>query len=161
MVEIQQLPTLMRLLLAQYRQACGSPPRITDALKGRGYVQMNRKLKMNALRIARLRRKPKPGLLRHSDHGSQHCSGDYRTLQAGYGMGMRMRRKGSCRSNAPMRSCFNSLKNERVLHGDYVRKEEARQDLFDYIEVFYSRRRRHPALHYKNLAQHHAAWRPK
>ena len=97
-------------------------------------------------------------LLRQSNHGSEHCSGDYRVLQAEYGMATSMRRKGNCRSNVPMRSSFNSLKNERALRGNYVRKEEARQDLFDYIEVFYSRRRPPPALHYKNPAQHHAAW---
>ncbi|RJF96574.1 hypothetical protein D3870_19225 [Noviherbaspirillum cavernae] len=72
-------------------------------------------------------------------------------------------RKGNCWesehcSDAPIESFFNSLKNERVFHEDYATREEARQDLFDYIEVFYNRTRRHSALRYKSPAQHHAAW---
>ena len=96
---------------------------------------MTRELGMNALRMGRLRRKPSPGLLRHSDRG---------------GMVASMSRKGNCWDNAPMESFFNSLKNERVFHQDYATWQEARQDLFDYIEVFYNRRRCHSALHYKS-----------
>jgi putative transposase len=120
--------------------------------------RMTRELVINALRMARFRRKPAPGLLHHSDRGSQYCSGDYQALLAEYGMVASMSRKGNCWDNAPMESFFNSLKNERVFHEDYASREEARQDLFYYIEVFYNRRRRHSALGYQSPAAHHAAW---
>jgi putative transposase len=122
------------------------------------HCRMTRELVMNALRMARFRRKPQPGLLYHCDRGSQYCSGDYRALLAEYGMVASMSRKGNCWDNAPMESFFNSLKNERVFHEDYATREEAKRDLFDYIEVFYLRRRRHSALRSKSPAQHHAAW---
>ena len=57
-----------------------------------------------------------------------------------------------------MESFFNSLKNERVFHEDYETRAEARQDLFEYIEMFYNRKRRHSALGYCSPAQHYAAW---
>jgi putative transposase len=120
--------------------------------------RMTRELVMNALRMARFRRKPQPDLLHHSDRGSQYCSGDYQALLAKYGMVASMSRKGNCWDNAPMESFFNSLKNERVFHEDYATREEAKRDLFDYIEVFYNRRRRHSALRYKSPAQHYATW---
>lgn len=120
--------------------------------------RMTRELVMNALRMARFRRNPALGLLHHSDRGSQYCSGDYQALLAEYGMVGSMSRKGNCWDNAPMESFFNSLKNERVFHEDYATWEEARQDLFEYIEVFYNRSRRHSALGYKSPAQHYAAW---
>lgn len=119
--------------------------------------RMTRKLVMNALRMARFRRKPKPGVLHHSDRGSQYCSGDYQALLAKYGMVASMSHKGNCWDNAPMESFFNSLKNERVFHEDYATSAEAKQDLFEYIEVFYNRRR-HSALGYRSPLQHHAAW---
>lgn len=120
--------------------------------------RMTRELVMNALHMARFRRKPQPGLLHHSDRGSQYCSGNYQALLAECGMVASMSRKGNCWDNAPMESFFNSLKNERVFHENYATREEAKRDLFDYIEVFYNRRRRHSALRYKCPAQHHAAW---
>jgi putative transposase len=96
-------------------------------------------------------------LLHYSNCGSQYCGG-YQALLAEYGMDASISCKGDCRDNAPMESLFNSLKNERVLHEDYATRKEAKQDLFDYIEVFYNRRRRHSALCYKSPAQYHAAW---
>lgn len=120
--------------------------------------RMTRELVMNALRMARFRRKPQPDLLHHCDRGSQYCSGDYQALLDEYGMVASMSRKGNCWDNAPMESFFNSLKNERVFHEDYATREEAKRDLFDYIEVFYNRRRRHSALRYKSPAQHYATW---
>lgn len=109
---------------------------------------------MNAPRMARFRRKPVPGVLHHSDRGSH----DYQALLAEYGMVTSMSRKGDCWDNAPMESFFNSLKNERVFHEDYETRTEARRGVFEYIEMFYNRRRRHSALGYCSPAQHHAAW---
>ena len=118
----------------------------------------DRRLTLKALEMAVQRRCPEAGLLHHSDRGSQYCSGDYQALLAEYGMVASMSRKGNCWDNAPMESFFNSLKNERVFHEDYATEEEAKRDLFDYIEVFYNRRRRHSALRYKSPAQHYATW---
>ncbi len=120
--------------------------------------RMTRELVMNALRMARFHRKPMPGLLHHSDRGSQYCSGDYRALLEEYGMIASMSRKGNCWDNAPTESFFNSLKNEHVFHEDYATREEATRDMFDYIERFYNRKRRHSALGYRSPAQHYAAW---
>lgn len=120
--------------------------------------RMTRELVMNALRMARLRRKPASGALHHSDRGSQYCSHDYQALLAEYGMVASMSRKGNCWDNAPMESFFNSLKNERVFHEDYETRADAKQDVFEYIEMFYNRKRRHSALGYRSPAQHHAAW---
>jgi putative transposase len=120
--------------------------------------RMTRELVMNALRMARFRRKPAPGVLHHSDRGSQYCSHDYQALLAEYGMVASMSRKGNCWVNAPMESFFNSLKNERVFHEDYATRAAAKQDVFEYIEMFYNRRRRHSALGYRSPAEHHAVW---
>lgn len=121
-------------------------------------ARMTRTLVISALRMAWFKRKPKPGLMNHSDRGSQYCSHDYQALLVEYKMVASMSRKGNCWDNAPMESFFNSLKNERVFHQHYVTREQAKQDLFDYIEVFYNRRRRHSALSYQSPTAHHAAW---
>jgi putative transposase len=121
-------------------------------------ARMTRELVINALRMAYFRRKPKPGLMHHSDRGSQYCSADYQALLRGYGMLASMSRKGNCWDNAPMESFFNSLKNERTHTQRYATREEARRDTFEYIEAFYNRSRRHSALGYVSPAQHYAAW---
>jgi putative transposase len=121
-------------------------------------ARMTRELVINALRMAYFRRQPKPGLMHHSDRGSQYCSADYQALLRGYGMLASMSRKGNCWDNAPMESFFNSLKNERTHTQRYATREEARRDTFEYIEAFYNRSRRHSALGYVSPAQHYAAW---
>ena len=121
-------------------------------------ARMTRELAMNALRMAYFRRKPTRGVMHHSDRGSQYCSHDYQALLRDYGMHASMSRKGNCWDNAPMESFFNSLKNERVHAQRYATRDEARQDVFEYIETFYNRSRRHSALGYVSPAQHYAAW---
>jgi putative transposase len=120
--------------------------------------RMTRELVLNALRMARFKRKPAPGLIHHSDRGSQYCSHDYQTLLAELKMVPSMSRKGNCWDNAPMESWFNSLKNERVFHRRYATRAEAKADLFDYIEVFYNRKRRHSGLKYQIPSQVYSAW---
>jgi len=120
--------------------------------------RMTRDLVINALRMAWFRRKPKAGLLHHSDRGSQYASHDYQAVLKEYGMTASMSRKGNCRDNAAMESFFNSLKNERVHHQRYGTREEAKRDIFDYIEGFYNRRRRHSTLGYVSPAEYYAAW---
>jgi len=121
-------------------------------------VRMTRDLVINALRMAYFRRRPKAGLMHHSDRGSQYASDDYQKLLQSYGMIVSMSRKGNCWDNAPMESFFNSMKNERTHGKRYATRDEARQDTFEYIEAFYNRSRRHSALGYISPAQHYADW---
>ena len=119
---------------------------------------MTRQLVIDALRMAWFRRKPRPGLIHHSDRGSQYCSHDYQQLLKDYGMQTSMSRKGNCWDNAPMESFFNSLKNECTHPARYTTREEAKQETFEYIEAFYNWRRRHSALGYQSPATFYAAW---
>ena len=108
--------------------------------------RMTADIVVDALTMAWFRRKPAPGLMHHSDRGSQYASYAFQARLAEYGMTCSMSRKGNCWDNAPAESFFNSLKNERVHGTRYATREEAIADLFEYIEVFYNRRRRHSTL---------------
>lgn len=108
--------------------------------------RMTKALVADALRAAYWRKKPKPGLMHHSDRGSQYCSATYRALQASYGMRTSMSRKGNCWDNAPMESFFGTLKTESLHHYRFVTREQTRQVVFEYIEVFYNRIRRHAKI---------------
>lgn len=119
---------------------------------------MTRQLVIDALRMAWFRRRPKPGLIHHSDRGSQYCSHDYRQQLQDYGTQASMSRTGNCWDNAPMESFFNSLKNECTHQARYATREAAEQETFEYIEMFYNRRRRHTALGYRSPAAYYAAW---
>jgi len=112
----------------------------------------------DALTMAWFRRRPLPGLIHHSDRGSQYASEAFRGKLADYGMICSMSRKGNCWDNAPTESFFNSLKNERVHGTRYPTREEAIADLFDYIEVFYNRSRRHSTLGYHSPVQFLQDW---
>ena len=98
--------------------------------------------------MATTRRLPEPGLLHHSDRGSQYASDAYQQTLDDLDMVCSMSRKGDCWDNAMMESFFGSLKTESVYGKDYQTREEAKQDLFMYIELFYNRQRRHAALGY-------------
>lgn len=108
--------------------------------------RMTRRLVLDALGMAVGRRRPGPGLLHHSDRGSQYACGDYREALTAHGMVCSMSRKGDCWDNAPMESFFHTLKTEMIHHRDYQTRWEAKTDIFEYIEVFYNRSRRHSAL---------------
>src|SRR5206468_6333245 len=110
--------------------------------------RMTKDLVIDALRMAWFRRRPQPGLIHHSDRGSQYCSDAFQQQLAEYRMLASMSRKANCWDNAPTESFFNSLKNERVHGTRYATREDARADLFQYIAVFYNRRRRHSSLGY-------------
>ncbi len=112
----------------------------------------------DALTMAWFRRRPAPGLIHHSDRGSQYASQAFQDKLAEYGMVCSMSRKGNCWDNAPSESFFNSLKNERVHGTRYETREEAVADLFAYIEVFYNRSRRHSTLGYKSPTQFLHDW---
>jgi putative transposase len=111
--------------------------------------RMKQELVCDALNQAIKRRQPKPGLLLHSDRGSQYCSWSYRQLLHNHGFIQSMSRKGNCWDNAPMESFFKTLKVEEVYQQKYRTREEAKQRIFDYIEIFYNRQRLHSTLGYK------------
>jgi putative transposase len=101
-----------------------------------------------ALQMALRRCRPAPGLVHHSDRGVQYASADYRAALAAHGLVASMSRKGNCYDNAAMEAFWSSLKNELVHRRRFATRAEARTALFDYIEAFYNRSRRHSALHY-------------
>jgi transposase InsO family protein len=105
--------------------------------------QMPQELTLAALDMALKRRRPLPGLMHHSDRGSQYAAGAYRKQLAGHGIVCSMSRKGNCWDNAPMESFFHTLKTELVHHRDYQTRDEARRDIFEFIEIFYNRQRSH------------------
>lgn len=111
-------------------------------------AKMTTDIVLDALTMAWFRRKPAPGLMHHSDRGSQYASHAFQVRLKEYGMVCSMSRKGNCWDNAPTESFFNSLKNERVHGTRYRTRTEATADLFDYIEPFYNRKRLHSTLGY-------------
>ena len=111
---------------------------------------ISRRLVMDALIMAIWRRKPSRGLIFHSDRGSQYCSHDFQKLLKNHGMLSSMSRKGDCWDNAVAESFFGSLKIEQVFGKRYFSRSFARQDIVDYIEMFYNSRRRHSSLGYMN-----------
>jgi putative transposase len=109
---------------------------------------MRAELAIAALTMAIQRRRPTPGLMHHSDRGSQYAAGDYRKILKAATITQSMSRKGNCWDNAPMESFFGTLKTELVHQCDYPDRDAARRDLFAYIEGYYNRRRIHSALGY-------------
>lgn len=107
---------------------------------------------VEALRMAIERQQPAPGLIQHSDRGVQYAADAYRQVLAAAGITPSMSRRGNCLDNAPMESFFHTLKVERVHHRVYATRDEARRDLFGYIEGFYNSRRLHSALGYRSPA---------
>jgi len=110
--------------------------------------RMKAQLVCDALRMAIWRRRPKAGLIHHSDRGSQYASKDFRCLLKTHGFKGSMSRKGDCWDNAVVESFFGSLKQERVQWSNYQTRYEAQQDILDYIAVFYNGRRLHSTLGY-------------
>ena len=109
---------------------------------------------LEALRMAINRQRPPHGLIHHSDRGIQYASEAYRRALATANITPSMSRKGDCRDNAPMESFFHTLKTERVHHREYTTRDEARRDLFGYIEGFYNSHRLHSALGYLSPADY-------
>ena len=112
----------------------------------------------DALTMAWFRRKPSPGLMHHSDRGSQYASHAFQDKLKEYGMICSMSRKGNCWDNAPTESWFNSFKNERVHGIRYTTRAEMTAESFEYIEVFYNRKRLHSTLGYKSPTQFLNDW---
>ena len=109
-------------------------------------ARMTKDLVGRALVKAVRAKRPTPGLIHHSDRGSQYCSQDYRNLLQHFDMKASMSRRGNCYDNAPMESFWGTLKNELVHHRRYETREQARREITEYIEIFYNRQRRHSKL---------------
>lgn len=110
--------------------------------------RMNTDLVLDALQQAIFRRKPQPGLIVHSDQGSQYGSFDWVNFLTDHAAELSMSRRGNCWDNAVKESFFSSLKREHIRNRRYESLREARQDLFSYIEMFYNPVRRHSFLDY-------------
>jgi transposase InsO family protein len=104
----------------------------------------------DAMWMALGRRQPGEGLLHHSDRGVQYASSDYRKILIERGIEISMSRKGNCHDNAVMESFWGTLKTELIYLEEYATKKEARRSIFDYIEIFYNRKRSHSSLGYQS-----------
>jgi len=124
--------------------------------------RLERTIALDALKMALQDRQPPQGLLHHSDRGSQYASHEYQQLLAAHGIHSSMSRKGNCWDNAVAESFFATLKVELVYPSRWSTRTQARNELFEYIELFYNRQRRHSALGYlcpnefERLALRHA-----
>ena len=105
--------------------------------------RIDRELVLNALLMAVWRRQPKQEVLVHSDQGSQFSSYDWQDFLKAHCLVPSMSRRGNCHDNAVAESFFQLLKRERIKRKTYHDREEARRDIFDYIEMFYNPKRRH------------------
>lgn len=113
----------------------------------------NLSLVMSALQMAIDKRSPLAGLIHHTDRGSLYAAHRYRALQEEHGIISSMSRKGDCYDNAVAESFFASLKNELVYFKHYNTRQEAKTDIFRYIEIFYNRQRLHQTLGYQTPIQ--------
>ena len=113
-------------------------------------ARMTTALTLAALDMACRRRKPPPGLIHHSDRGGQYTSDSY--LHALRAAGMLNSTSGNCLENAVAESFFATLKTEEVQDKPYETKAQARRCVFDYLEVFYNRQRRHSSLGFQSPA---------
>ena len=108
------------------------------------------------LLMALTNRQPSAGLRHHSDRGSQYAATHYQQVLTSHGITPSMSRKGNCWDNACVESFFGTLKRELVYHRHYATREDATQDIFEYLEVFYNRTRRHSTLGYHSPAEYEA-----
>jgi putative transposase len=106
-------------------------------------ARMQTDLVLNALLMAVWRRRPTEAVTIHSDQGSQFSSHDWQAFLRANNLVASMSRRGNCHDNAVVESFFQLLKRERIRRRVYLTRDEGRQDVFDYIEVFYNRKRKH------------------
>ena len=113
----------------------------------------DKQVAVRALRMAVERRQPPPGLIHHTDQGALYTSVAYQRLVEQTGLVASMSRKGNCYDNAVVESFFSTLKNELVHERDYHTRDDARAEVFEFIEVFYNRQRLHQTLGYVSPVQ--------
>ena len=116
--------------------------------------RMTAALVNNALTSALWKRKPKKGLIWHTDRGSQYASHSHRSLIKSYGLIQSMSRRGNCWDNSVAESFFKTLKTELVYHYNFNTRDEAQRAIFEYIEVFYNRQRLHSANGYQSPSEY-------
>jgi len=121
--------------------------------------RMKRGLAMDALRRAIILRHPPPGLIHHSDRGSQYCSADYQRLVRDHGFIASMSGRGNCYDNAMVETVFKTIKSELIWRTAFATREQAANAIGQYIEGFYNPRRRHSSLGYRSPAAFEAAHR--
>jgi len=122
--------------------------------------RLSRQLVMEALEMGLARRQPRGVLIHHSDRGSQYASGEFRQQMAAHKILASMSRKGNCWDNAVAESFFGSLKTELETQGIFPTRDRARREIFEYIEIFYNRFRRHSTLGYispREFEQRHSS----
>ncbi|WP_139800057.1 IS3 family transposase, partial [Plesiomonas shigelloides] len=107
------------------------------------HSQISKDIVLNALLMAVWRRQPKKQVMVHSDQGSQYTNHDWQTFLKTHGLQDSMSRRGNCHDNAVAESFFQLLKRERIKRKIYSTRDEARSDVFDYIEMFYNSKRKH------------------
>jgi len=117
--------------------------------------RLSKALVVDALRKALEKRNPCPGLIFHSDRGSQYASHRVRKILRAWHIEQSMCGKGNCFDNAMMESFFSSLKKELVHLMTFHSKDQARRAIFEYIEIFYNRQRRHSALNQKSPLEYY------
>ena len=120
-------------------------------------ANMRTGLVLCALEMALKRRQPPAGLIHHSDRGSQYASEEYQEILKEHGLIASMSGKGNCYDNAAKESFFHSLKTELVHDANYHTRDEGRLSIFEYIECFYNRKRRHSSLDYESPADFEAS----
>lgn len=119
--------------------------------------RMPAELVNHALMMAIWSRKPERGLIWHTDRGSQYASDSHRKILQEHGIEQSMSRKGNCWDNAVSESFFHSLKTELIHHVRFTTREEAKQAIFEYIEVFYNRVRMHSTNDYLSPVEYEKA----
>ena len=117
---------------------------------------MTDELILKALEMALAARHPEPGLIHHSDRGAQYASREFKAKLKTHGILPSMSRIGDCYDNAVVESFFKSLKGELDVDNHLLNREQIRSVLFEYIEVFYNRKRLHSTLGYLSPAQFEA-----
>jgi putative transposase len=119
---------------------------------------MTRDLVIKALNNAIVRHRPQAGLIHHSDRGVQYCSKDYQKQLRKHKFICSMSRKGNCYDNACAETFFSTIKNELIYLTKYETRQKAYRAIFDYIEKFYNRKRKHEALGYKTPIEARQIW---
>lgn len=110
--------------------------------------RMTKELVIKAFNRAKNKHQPRPGLIHHSDQGSQYTSHEYQNLLRKYHIITSMSRRGNCYDNACIESFHSIIKKELIFHEHYQTREQAKHSIFDYIETFYNYKRIHSANHY-------------
>jgi len=120
-------------------------------------ARQTQELVLGALNMAIEHRSPQPGLIHHTDQGSTYTSSLYHAALHEIGAIPSMSRRGNAYDNAVVESFFSTLKNELIHHRRFTTREEARSEIFEYIEIFYHRQRAHASLHYMSPVEYELA----